>query len=61
VTTHRAGIEATRRLADLGAEARLLASLGSACGDLRRFDDAKECVSRALAIHAALANRLPSR
>jgi tetratricopeptide (TPR) repeat protein len=50
IGTHGSGLEAARRLGERKAEAWLLSSLGAAYGDLRRFDDAADCLLRALGL-----------
>jgi DNA-binding SARP family transcriptional activator/tetratricopeptide (TPR) repeat protein len=51
------GLEATRQLGDRAAEAMLLAGLGAAYGDLARFDDAHDCLARALGLLTDLGDR----
>lgn len=53
IGTHGCGLEGARRLGDREAQAWLLSSLGAAYGDLRRFDDAEECLLRALELRHA--------
>lgn len=50
ISTHMTGLEAARRLADRGAEAWLLSSLGGAYGDLRDFSRSASCFREALEI-----------
>jgi DNA-binding SARP family transcriptional activator/tetratricopeptide (TPR) repeat protein len=53
VSTHRAGLDAARRLDNTTAQAWFLNSLAGAYGDLHRFDDAADCTDEALRIGRA--------
>jgi tetratricopeptide (TPR) repeat protein len=57
IDTHETGIRAARRVSDQAAEAWLLSRLGSAYGDLRRYEQAEDCFRRALAIRQAEGDR----
>jgi tetratricopeptide (TPR) repeat protein len=52
ITTTRRGLATAQRLADRDAESRTWNVLGSAYGDLRRFDHALGCYRRALDLRA---------
>jgi tetratricopeptide (TPR) repeat protein len=57
ITTTRRGLGAAQRLGDRDAESRSWNALGSAHGDLRRFDDALDCYRRALDLRAEIDDR----
>lgn len=55
--TSRIGLVGARRGGDRAAEARLLKSLGIVFGELGRYDEAVECITRSLDIRRALGDR----